>query len=81
VPKNSVTGTAGYRHVAERLGIAIGSSGVMVTAARPTGRARFAGGECDVQTRGRPLEKNTPIIVKQIDGPMIFVAEDNDSAT
>jgi membrane-bound serine protease (ClpP class) len=82
VPRDEVTGTAGYRHVAERLGIATGSTGVMVTAARPTGRARFAGGECDVQTRGRPLEKDTPVIVKQIDGPMIFVARsDNDPAT
>jgi membrane-bound serine protease (ClpP class) len=76
VPKAEISADAGYRHVAQRLGIDVGSSGVMVTPARPTGRARFAGGECDVQTSGRPLERDARVVVKQIDGPIIFVTEE-----
>ena len=46
---------AGYHHLTQSLGITIGARGVMVTAARPTGRARFDGGECDVSVVGTPL--------------------------
>ena len=56
VPKSEITGEAGYHHVADRLGIGPGSIGTMVTPARPSGRARFPGGECDVQVRGGTLE-------------------------
>jgi len=73
VPKAEITGDAGYRHVAERLGVDVGSVGVLVTPARPSGRARFAGGECDVQVRGRALEPATEVVVERIDGPIIFV--------
>ena len=73
VPKAEVTGEAGYHHVADRLGVEVGTLGTMVTAARPTGRAAFAEGECDVQTRGRPLEKGDGVRVIEIDGPTIFV--------
>ena len=45
----------------------------MVTPARPSGRARFDGGECDVQVQGRPLETNAKVMVKRIDGPIVFV--------
>lgn len=74
VPKAEVTGDAGYHHVAQRLGIDVGSVGVMVTPAYPSGRARFNGGECDVQAQSRSLEVNTTVIVKRIDGPIVFVA-------
>lgn len=73
VPQTEITADAGYHHVAERLGIAVGSVGTLVTSARPSGRARFAGGECDVQVQGLPVEPDTKIVVKRIDGPIIFV--------
>ena len=73
VPKSEIRAEAGYHHVTERLGVGPGSAGVMVTPARPSGRARFAGGECDVQTRGRPLEISARVVVVAIDGPTVFV--------
>ena len=73
VPKTAITGDAGYHHVAKRLGITIGAVGTLVTPARPTGRARFASGECDVQTRNQSLERGTDVIVDKIDGAIIHV--------
>ena len=73
VPKSEVAADAGYRHVAERLAVGPGSQGVLVTPARPSGRARFAGGECDVQVRGLALESGAPVVVERIDGPIVFV--------
>lgn len=75
VPKSEITGDAGYHHVAERLGVTIGSTGVLVTPARPSGRARFTGGECDVQARNRVLAKGSKVRVERIDGPIIYVSE------
>ena len=72
-PKSEIAADAGYRHVAERLAVGPGSEGVLVTTARPSGRARFAGGECDVQVRGLALEIGAPVVVERIDGPIIFV--------
>ena len=73
VPKSEIRSEAGYHHATERLGVGPGSVGVMVTPARPSGRARFPGGECDVQTRGRPLESAARVVVVAIDGPTVFV--------
>lgn len=73
VPKSEITGEAGYHHVADRLGIGPGSIGSMVTPARPSGRARFPGGECDVQVRGGTLEASDRVVVGEIDGAIIFV--------
>ena len=73
VPKSEITGEAGYHHVADRLGIAPGSLGTMVTPARPSGRARFPGGECDVQMRGGTLEASERVSVVEIDGAIVFV--------
>ena len=74
VPQATVAGHAGYHHVTDRLGIAVGSAGVMVTDAYPTGRARFAAGECDVQAIAGSLDRDAAIVVKRIDGPVVFVA-------
>lgn len=74
VAQSEVRGEAGYHHVADRIGVSLGAQGIMVTPARPSGRARFDGGECDVQSQGRPLEAAARIVVKHIDGPIIFVA-------
>ena len=73
VPKSEVVADAGYRHVADRLAVGPGSEGVLVTPARPIGRARFAGGECDVQVHGPVLEAGAAVVVERIDGPIIFV--------
>lgn len=73
VPKAMIDDHAGYRHVAERLGIVIGSTGILLTPARPGGRARFSGGECDVQSLDGVLEVDTPVMVDRIDGPVIYV--------
>ena len=74
VPKSEVTADAGYHHLAERFAIGPGSEGVLVTPARPVGRARFDGGECDVQVRGPALASGSPVQVERIDGPIVFVA-------
>ena len=73
VPQTEITADAGYHHVAERMGITVGSVGTLITSARPSGRARFAGGECDVQVEGLPVEPDAKVVVKRIDGPIIFV--------
>ena len=73
VPKSEITGEAGYHHVADRIGIGPGSVGTMVTPARPSGRARFPGGECDVQVRGGTLEASDRVVVGEIDGAIVFV--------
>ena len=73
VPKSEIVGDAGYRHVADRLAIGPGAAGVLVTAARPVGRARFPGGECDVQVHGPVLDAGADVVVERIDGPNIFV--------
>ena len=73
VPKSEITEEAGYHHVADRLGIGPGSIGTMVTPARPSGRARFPGGECDVQVRGGALEASDRVVVGEIDGAIVFV--------
>ena len=75
VPKSEIVADAGYRHVAERLAVGPGSEGILVTSARPVGRARFPTGECDVQVRGPVLEAGAPIVVERIDGPIIFVTQ------
>ena len=78
VPQAEVTSEAGYHHVADRIGVTPGAVGAMVTPARPSGRARFEGGECDVQVQGRPLETAARVVVKRIDGPIIFVGPVDD---
>lgn len=75
VAQGEISSEAGYHHALDRISVAPGAVGEMVTMARPTGRARFAGGECDVQVRGRPLERGARVRVEAIDGPMVFVTE------
>ncbi len=80
VPRAEVTADAGYRHLADDLGVAPGSVGELVTPARPSGRARFPGGQCDVQLRGPLLGPGAKIVVERIDGPIIFVVAAGDDA-
>jgi membrane-bound ClpP family serine protease len=73
VPKAEISDDAGYHHVATAFGIAVGSQGRLVTAARPTARARFTGGECDVLVDGS-AEAGTMIAVQRIAGATIYVS-------
>lgn len=73
VTQAEITAEAGYHHATDRINVREGAAGELVTAARPTGRARFEDGECDVQVRGRPLERGDRIVVERIDGPIVFV--------
>ena len=76
VPKEEITGNAGYHHATESLGITIGARGTLVTDAIPTGRARFPGGDIDVQVEGAAASKGAVITVLRIEGPTVFVAPD-----
>ena len=73
VPKGEVTAEAGYHHHAETVGVHPGAVGVMVTSARPSGRARFERGECDVQAQSGSLGRGARVVVLRIDGPIVFV--------
>ncbi len=72
VPQAEITGDAGYHHHAA--GLALGASGILVTSARPTGRARFilANGpiELDVSLDGS-AETGDAVVVTRIEGPAI----------
>lgn len=74
VAQSEITSEAGYHHFADGVGVQPGAIGVMITPARPTGRARFAGGECDVQVQGGTAERDARVVVRRIDGPIVFVA-------
>ena len=74
VPKDEITAEAGYHHVADHAGIVPGARGELVTDALPTGRARFAGGEIDVQIEGAGLPRGAAVIVLRIDGPVAMVS-------
>ena len=73
VTQAEITSEAGYHHATDRINAREGVVGEMMTAARPTGRARFSEGECDVQVRGKPLEKGARVVIENIDGPIVFV--------
>ena len=79
VPRSEITAEAGYHHYAERMGVHPGAAGVMVTPARPSGRASFDGGECDVQAQSGSLGRGARVVVLRIDGPIVFVAPAKDS--
>ncbi len=73
VPKAEIHGDAGYHHLTAALGIVTGAKGVLVTAARPTARARFAGGECDVMC-DRSAEAGAHVTVTSISGASVHVS-------
>lgn len=73
--KAEIDGEAGYHHKADSAGAIVGADGVLVTDARPSGRARFTDGQVDVQVRGGALDKGTFVRVIAIDGPIIHVIE------
>jgi len=74
VSHKDIGGDAGYRHLAEKLGVAVASQGELVTDALPTGRARFGQGEVDVRVEGPPLARGTKVVVLRIEGPNVFVS-------
>ena len=73
VPRSEITAEAGYHHHAEKVGVHPGAVGIMVTPARPSGRARFDGGECDVQAQSGSLARGAKVVALRIDGPIVFV--------
>ena len=81
VTQSEITAEAGYHHHAEKVGVHPGATGVMVTPARPSGRARFGGGECDVQAQSGSLGRGEKVVVLRIDGPIVFVAPEADGAS
>jgi len=74
IPKREITAEAGYHHRADLIGIAVGTVGEMVTPAMPSGRARFEGGEIDVQAVSGSLERAMGVRVERIDGPVVYVS-------
>lgn len=78
VPKSEISAEAGYHHHAEQVGVHPGAAGIMVTPAMPSGRARFDGGECDVQVQSGSLVRGVKVVVLRIDGPIVFVAPNPD---
>lgn len=80
VPKQEITEDAGYRHATESLGVVIGTRGTLVTDAMPTGRARFPGGDLDVQVEGAAAMKGTVVTVRRIEGPSVIVFPDPGTA-
>ncbi|MDP6604521.1 MAG: hypothetical protein QGG17_10040 [Rhodospirillales bacterium] len=73
VAQSEITSEAGYHHFADGIGVQPGAVGVMITRARPSGRARFDGGECDVQVQGGTAERDARVVVRRVDGPIVFV--------
>jgi membrane-bound ClpP family serine protease len=74
VPKAEITAEAGYHHAAARVGATPGAVGELVTDALPTGRARFPGGEADVQIEGAGLPRGSRVVVLRVNGPTVIVA-------
>jgi membrane-bound ClpP family serine protease len=77
VPKAAITADAGYHQAMDRIGLAIGAIGVLVTDAVPTGRARFTGtrgsDELDVTISGSAGRKGDRVRLLRIEGPAITV--------
>jgi len=73
VPQANIEGNAGYKQVADALGIQVGSIGEMTTNAMPTGRCHFPGGEIDVAMESGSGQRMEQVIVTRIDGPEIWV--------
>lgn len=74
VVREAVEAEAGYHHTLDAIGVRVGSLGQMVTPGRPSGRARFEAGECDVQVRSGTLERGQMVRVEDIDGPVVQVS-------
>jgi len=78
VVQAEITADAGIHHAASALGVAVGSTGVLLTPAMPTGRARFADaaghlGEIDVVVSGAVLDRGADVRVIAIAGATITV--------
>jgi membrane-bound ClpP family serine protease len=78
VPRAEITDDAGYHHQADRLGVAVGSDGELVTDAMPTGRARFATRqgaiELDVRVQGPVLSRGQRVVVTALHGASVSVS-------
>lgn len=73
VPKAEITADAGYHHAAAALGIRPGAMGVLLNDALPTGRARFTGGELDVQAAFGRLDRGQTVRLVRFEGAVAYV--------
>jgi hypothetical protein len=84
VPRAEIVEDAGYHHLADSLGVAIGASGELVTDARPSGRARFATKrgaiEIDVRVQGAVLNRGQRVVVTALHGASVSVSAAPSSA-
>lgn len=73
VAREVVTAEAGCHHQASPAGALVGAEGVLTTDALPSGRARFAHGEVDVQVRGAGLARGARVRVVEVSGAVVAV--------
>ena len=73
VPQSEIDDHAGAEHIAAEHNISIGSEGVMVTPALPSGSAQFGSTQVDVHSRSGVLESGDPVKVVCTDGPVLQV--------
>ncbi|MCK6487131.1 MAG: hypothetical protein L6R48_02115 [Planctomycetes bacterium] len=73
VAREVVTAEAGCHHKASPAGALVGADGTLVTDALPSGRARFAHGEIDVQVRGAGLARGARVRVVEVSGAVVAV--------
>ena len=80
VPQVEIADDAGYHHLAEHLGVAVGASGELITDAMPSGRARFTTKsgpvELDVRVQGPVLGRGQRVVVTSLHGGSVAVSAD-----
>lgn len=81
VPQTVIDSNAGYGLRAEALGVAVGDRGRLVTAAMPTGRARFGSALIDVRVHGPVLEHGASVRVTRIEGAEVVVVADTTASS
>lgn len=70
-----LTGPATPAQVDAGLAELAGQRGVALTPLRPAGFARIAGRKVDVVTRGEPIDADRPVVVIEVHGSRVVVAE------
>lgn len=75
--KGSVSG----RSVPESSGVAPGTSGVAVTALRPSGAVRVGGARYDARMETGFADPGAPVRVLRADGPVLIVETDQNAGT
>lgn len=79
VAQEEITAQAGYSAQAQAQGVSIGSIGLMLTDAMPSGRARFDEHEYDVAATSGFLSRGQTVRVVALEGPEILVQPETHS--